>query len=619
MQFPIVDFDNDTEQFSVDDVCIDCKISSVKKVSSLDKSARQSSNDSNTDCGDSKSIADDDVIETAAISLAIMCQSEVRIVSKMSYHKFMEKYKGDLSQDDFLTIRNRAAEIITGVKGVHFIKDEVYGEGTYIIVGDSHGAYENEKVSNVVGVAAEYLGAKIIHIGHAMDNFGNISSIARKDGVVVLALPEEIRELSAENAIRRTVKIVRKDVILGDVVVRNQAVRDDYTVGSTKNILSLEQDCAAVIVGRHSHEMHTLTKNDHICRIVSPGCLCENHMRRRPLKTIPSNPSMEDVETRALDHNRCGRRQGEVAELWEHGMIVVHVSKDLKSSIYPLRIKKTSRGFCSAYGRFVFTETDIDNCETAGLVVGDAHVSSHDPAALDVVDRVSTLLSPDYLVNLGDHVNCASLNHHKMDRNEPIIDEDIVNEFGKASSILQEMAKWSKKRYYLIGNHSRFLQDFHGKFPSLKKLLDIDSMLGASKAGYEVVGLKGVLEVGRAKYIHGDAKIYGAVGSDRHNKISSTMERDTMVGHCHNPSIRRGVYFIGMLGDLDQGYNEVEMSNWMHGFGLVTHYGGEVFMTTVGFENASLLFLDRELCGDGGCSRWNPPDFDIDVVYREKD
>jgi hypothetical protein len=260
----------------------------------------------------------------------------------------------------------------------------------------------------------------------------------------------------------------------------------------------------------------------------------------------------------------------------------------------------------------------VDNSSRVGIVVGDAHVSKHDPAAIDVVDRVVSLVSPDYFVNLGDHVDCMSLNHHKMDRGEPIVGADIVNEFGQASLILEAMADWAEERYYIVGNHSRFLQDFYDKFPPLSRLLDVDTMLRASRLGYSVTKLKGVLNVDDAKYVHGDMRIYGATGGDRHDKISSTMERNTMVGHCHNPSIRRGVYFVGMLGNLVQGYNEDEVSNWMHGFGLVTHFGGEVFMTTIGFEKARLLFQGRDIRGDSGCAKWNPPPMSLELTYSGK-
>jgi hypothetical protein len=622
--FTIVDFDDETEEFVRSGTCMSCGCGKNAPATDADAGVAQPDDYQDGDDGVDGDIDDvdaDDTLQQQAMQLAFMCQADLKMISKMPADKFYAKYNSweEQGKGSFEEVRRRATDAVTSLKGMTYCKDHVMPPGTYIVVGDSHGAYEIDDASAVVESAANYFKAKIIHVGHAMDQHGNISSIAKRKGTIVVALQEEIRELTSINSKTTQFTLVRGRVLLGDAVVRNQAVRDDYALGSTKNILALEKNCAAIIVGRHVHEMHTLTKNDHICRIVTPGCICERHMRKRLLKRTPQDIDMDTLAAVALDRDRSGRRQKEISAAWELGMTVVHVSDDMRSSIYPLRIKKTSKGWASAYGRIMFVPGGTRNCTSLGLAVGDAHVSNHDPAAIDVVDRVVSIVCPDYLVNLGDHVDCRSLNHHQMDRGEPITDEDVVNECGKASKIMGEMCDWAKERHYLVGNHSRFMQDFHKKFPQLESLINHHVMIGAKRLGYSVVELKGVLKLREnAKFIHGDMKIYGATGGDRHDKISSTMECDTMVGHCHNPSVRKGVYFVGMLGLLNQKYNEAEASNWMHGFGLISHYGGETFMTTVGFEQARLTFMGRNISGDPGCLKWNPPNFEAEIVYRQK-
>jgi len=606
--FAIVDFDDETEEFIREAVCSAC--SSHGRGESIEGVVAADGDEDGRECVD---------VDAHARKLAYICCNDLRMISKIPAKTYRQKSGEDIADGVFETIRALSVDLSMKLRGVEYEREVTLRPGMYVIVGDSHGMYENEGASAVAVTAANHLKATIIHVGHALDIHGHISGIASRKGTVVVALSEEVRRLSSINAESPSFSLVRGSVRIGDLVVHNQASRGDMAVGIGKNIRLPETDCSAIVVGRHFHEMFTLTKHDHACRVLTPGCLCHDHVSRRIPKRIPAEVDMDHVMNVSYDRDRSGARQKEIASTWERGMIVIHVSADMKSSVYPIRIKKTKSGWAASYGRLMFLEKEVSHCEKLGLVVGDAHIPSHDPAAIDVVDRIAAIANPDYFVNLGDHVDCTSINHHRLERGEQITYGDLANECGKAKSILSEMARWAPERYFIVGNHSRFIRDFYKKFPQLEGLMNHQATIGAGELGYKVVELKGVLTIaGKAKFIHGDMRHYGAVGGDKHDRVAATMERDTMVGHCHNPSIRRGVYYVGMLGNLDQDYNEANASNWMHGFGLVSHFGGEVFMTTVGFEHAVLYFMGREVRGDAGVSKWNPPDFEAKVVYCKK-
>jgi hypothetical protein len=94
------------------------------------------------------------------------------------------------------------------------------------------------------------------------------------------------------------------------------------------------------------------------------------------------------------------------------------------------------------------------------------------------------------------------------------------------------------------------------------------------------------------KFIHGEMRKYGAYG-DQHKKNSSVFDVDTVWGHCHRPGTRLGSHSVGFLADFDQHYNEPEASNWVHGFGVVSHYMGVAFVNTITISDY-VTFVGKE-------------------------
>jgi hypothetical protein len=221
-----------------------------------------------------------------------------------------------------------------------------------------------------------------------------------------------------------------------------------------------------------------------------------------------------------------------------------------------------------------------------------------------------------FYVNLGDHMDMRSLNHHMLDRGEPT-QVDVANECGKANYVLQMMAQWASERHIIIGNHGRFIEDFAKKNPQLLGLLNFHALSGAEMAGYNVLEEKAILSRGPSKFCHGEIRMFGATG-DKHYKMQQVMQAETMFGHTHTPTCRCGCYSVGLLGQLDQDYNEVEASQWVHGFGLAYVYEGESFMTSIPILGHALTLGNRTFVPGTGVAKWVPPEFEAQVIYRQK-
>jgi len=260
-------------------------------------------------------------------------------------------------------------------------------------------------------------------------------------------------------------------------------------------------------------------------------------------------------------------------------MLVVHVNKDGSHTIIPCSIKKTTKGFTTAYFDKMISSKGIFNPSKKIFINGDLHCDKHDNKVLDIQELICKDYKPDTYVNLGDTINYSSLNHHIMDRGG-VISKKLMDEAAHTYFVLKRTAKWAKDCRMISGNHERFVTDFIEKFPQLEEYLDFEFICDLKALGYKLTPIKTVLNIGDAKFIHGEIRMYGQAGS-KIEKASRTFGKDVFMGHIHYPAIRFGSYSVGLTGQLDQEYNEPDASQWIHGLGLCNQYQGQTWMTTV--------------------------------------
>jgi len=614
-QFAMTDFGvNASSGIEFDDVCRSCREEEEHAIVAArenrnGKRSKAMEMDDDIFEGEDKEDEYWDDFENVSMSLAQCVGGDFGVLTHYTEDVFLKRI-GRFSIDfDFKDVVDRAAEIISEAYAIGHEDVKQVGPGTYVVFGDSCGSFAETGVVRCIEKMCQHLDARPIHVGNLLDHHGLYSpSIMKMKDLIVIGHSREMYD-SSKACEKYGVDFVRGAVeVAGVVNIRNQFYRSNmYTVSATHGLHVEEKRYSGVILNMPLFELHTHTKNDGDFFVATVGCVCRRHQQKRPPKNVkPKN--IQDVMKSFPNYFQTGARQNETNKLWRHGMMVLHVDSSGHRTVIPCEIKKVATGdgkgmFCTGYYGDIITEHAVVRSQKCGLVVGDIHVPKHDPRAIDVVDQVAEMIKPDYLVNLGDHINCSSFNHHKMDRNEPLFGEDVASEFGNGYRILKLMSEWAKELYYMFGNHERFLKDFAKKYPQMESLLNMSVMSNAVSLGYRIYEEKGVIKMDDVKFLHGEMRKYGASG-DSYKKNAAVFDSDTVWGHCHRPGTRLGSHSIGFLGDFDQSYNETEASNWVQGFGVVSHYMGAAFINTIAISRYVTFVGKKRVEARSDVSKW---------------
>jgi len=452
-------------------------------------------------------------------------------------------------------------------------------EGTYIVVGDSHGKHTKKSMFELLKNVNRHIKPdKIIHVGHILDDDNDISyDWGEFKNLVILSRVEELRMVQDQrNKFNFSYEIIRKYINLGDLIIINQDMIQDY-VRSSIGSLDSEIFDEKVIVNCHRQELFPRCSHENPSYLASAGCLCEDHI----VKTIKQIDFTDGRVVKQAFHDGFikYRRMRHMCKYWERGMLVLHVNKEGQHTIIPCSIQKTSKGFVTSYFDKMITSKGICNPEKKIFIHGDMHCILHDNKVLDIQENICKDYKPDICVNVGDTLNYSSLNHHEMDRGVAI-DQKLLDEGAGTYHVLKRVRRWAKECHLMYGNHERFAQDFADKFPQFGEYLDFKFVCSIESLGYQLTKLKDVLQIGSAKFVHGDITMYGQPGS-KLEKASRTFGHNVFIGHIHYPALRFGCYSVGLSGQLDQKYNEPTAQRWIHGFGLCNQYRGKSWMTTI--------------------------------------
>lgn len=488
-----------------------------------------------------------------------------------------------------------------------------YGEGTYVIVGDSHGKHTKTHMFSLLKEVDKLLKPnKIIHIGHILDDDNDISyNWGMFKNLVVVSKIEELKIVQDQrNKYDFNYEVVRGGIQLGkDLLVMNQDIIADY-VKTPISSLDAQIFDERVIVNCHRLELMPKCSNENMSYLASPGALCERH-----INTTIKQIDFEDQKT--VKQAYYGgfskyRRMQHMYNYWDQGMIVVNVSKTGEHTIVPCLIRKIGKRYITSYFDKMITSEGVANPDKKIFVGADTHSPNHDSKILDMQEQICKDYKADVYVNVGDAHDYRCLNHHTMEKGVTIT-ENILDESAKVHYVLKRMATWTKESHLIYGNHERFASDFMAKFPQFNKYLDFRFLCSLDSLGYKLTNLKDVLKIGSAKFIHGDLSMYGASGS-KLEKTSRTFGDNTFVGHVHYPSIRFGSYSIGLSGKLDQDYNEPTASAWIHGFGMCNQFEGESWLTTIPIVNYKCN-LNRKDYSPKNPKNWDIDKYKVSLVY----
>ena len=549
-------------------------------------------------------------------ALVVLSRREFDRLKSITESEFRRKvnFEVDPLPVSFKDITIRADKVLEAL-GLKNPEEIALGEGTYIIVGDSHGKFTKTQMFELLHQVNKSLKPnKIIHLGHLLDDDNDISyNWGKFKNLIVVSKIEELHLIQDQrNKFDFSYDVVRGCVTLGDdLVVMNQDMITDY-VKTPLSSLDAEIFDRKVIVNCHRFEFFPkCTDSNEVSYIASPGALCERHIIRT-IKQIDFDDSRTVKQANWEGFSKY-RRMQHMYKYWSQGMMVVHVDDKGKHSIIPCVIKKVNKGFATSYFDKIIANDGIHKPTKKIFVTADAHAPNHRNEVLDVQEQVAKDYKADVLVNLGDSADYRTLNHHQMERGE-VITGNIVEDSAAANKVLARQSKWAKELHINHGNHERFAMDFIAKFPQLGDLLNFNFLCAVEDLGYKITGMKTPLKVETTTFIHGDMKMFGQTGS-KLEKVSKTYGDSVFMGDSHYPAIRHGTFVVGLSGELDQSYNEPNASTWIHGYGLCNHYGGKSFPTTIAIVDDTCIINGKKYVPKDPDS-WDLKNYKVQISYK---
>ena len=552
-------------------------------------------------------------------ALVVLSRREFDRLKTIEEKEFRRKvnFEVDPLPISYSKIRQKADEKLESL-GLKNPEEVSMGEGTYVIVGDSHGKFTKNEMFDLLTKVNKFFNPKqFIHVGHLLDDDNDISYRWGKfKNLTILAKSEELHLIQeSRNKFNFSFDVVRGCITLGkDLVVMNQDMITDY-VKTPLGTLDSEIFDARSIVNCHRLELHPRCSNveeNGVSYTASPGCLCEPHIVRT-IKQIDfeGNKTVKQANWEGFTKYR---RMKHMCKYWKQGMVVVHVDKKGNATIVPCIINKLNKEYATSYFDKIISNKGIFNPDKKIFITADGHSPNHRNEVLDVQDQIAKDYKPDIFINLGDSADYRMLNHHILDRGG-VIFGDILYDGAATYKVLNKQYSWAKKCYVQVGNHERFGLDFVEKFPQLKELLKFEFLCAVNEIGYDVISLKKKLQIGDVSFIHGDLKFFGQSGS-KVEKASKTFKNYTYMGDSHHCAIRYGTFVVGMTGELNQEYNEITATTWCHGLGLCNQYKGKSWPTTIQIINDRCILKSNNYVPKNP-DEWSMKNYKAKIVYEE--
>lgn len=521
------------------------------------------------------------------------CRYEVERLQNVDKQSF-EHFVGQ-ECEDFDSVKNSAMIVLIS-QGLYSEDKKEFGDGNYLICGDSFGKHTKTKMFVLLEQIIKYLDInKVIHVGEALDDDNEVSNLWKtlSADCYFVAKANELQELYNQQKLYGF-NVIKDYIMIGDVKVVNQEAVQPYTTKSLSNLDSYIYNYPT-ITNCTRHEYFSRNHFDGEIFTASPGTLAKPFVKK-VVKTFSFTDGFKSKMCYSNNFIKY-RRMKEVAEnYWQNGIIIARV-RDGKTYINMVRIKNNGDDYFTVTDTRVFDTNNEESCGyTSSVVLADAHAPYEDVNAMSLVNSVVYNNNfCDRVVALGDMVDGKSVNPHTNLGSEG----DALSEIIAMNKIFVFIENYGKEKIALEGNHFNFYERFFKRgFASLRSLGEkiYKSILDNCK--FKFIPIKTPYFTEDTVYWHGSELFFGQNGSQQ-EKLAKNFKQSTVVyGHTHSPSIRYDSYSIPCLCKLDQGYNTPANSNWGQGFAVVYEYKGYSFCQIIPFrkkESGLSCFFDNEL------------------------
>ena len=235
------------------------------------------------------------------------------------------------------------------------------------------------------------------------------------------------------------------------------------------------------------------------------------------------------------------------------------------------------------------------------VILNDLQIPFQDKPVVELILNFVDDLKPYGVILNGDVVDCYSLS--TFDKN-PLQDAGLDREIRESSTLLARLAKVTKERWWLGGNHEDRLRRVLWDSPKFARLkaLQFPELFHVTEHGFRWKPYGGILWLGKLLVTHGSLvlKHSGWTGRAHFDKYGNSV----LVGHTH----RLGVYYRtnakgvhaawenGCLCKLTPEY--VQYPDWQQGFSVV-HVGDGGFFSVqqIPILKRSRFFYGETLIG----------------------
>src|SRR3990167_10404056 len=135
--------------------------------------------------------------------------------------------------------------------------------------------------------------------------------------------------------------------------------------------------------------------------------------------------------------------------------------------------------------------------------MNDLQIPWQDKPVVELVTRFVEDLKPHGVVLNGDIVDCYSLSEFSKN---PLVDYTLAREAREAAALLHRLAKVSKERWWIGGNHEDRLRRAVWKNPEFSELneLQFPELFHLTDNGFRWKPYGGVIRLGKLLVTHGD-------------------------------------------------------------------------------------------------------------------
>lgn len=232
-----------------------------------------------------------------------------------------------------------------------------------------------------------------------------------------------------------------------------------------------------------------------------------------------------------------------------------------------------------------FMPDDIDTSQPAALYCGDVHAYSIHQPALNATKEMIVSLEPKEVI-VGDFFDGVSINHHEMQDQVKMYNAPSLREEADITiDLLREFSELSNKVVYLQSNHDDFVLHFlkmGDRAWRINKNYEIACGLQffrAQTGEHPIISLLGLKKFGNVKFVKDTDNHYVGKVLCKHGHEGASGVRlgfmglakiynQYLQGHVHSPAVFRNAVCVGLLAELEQGYNK-GASGWLHSNAII--------------------------------------------------